>query len=232
MPSMMNHAANLVNRYAIHAHGNTSYYRHWNKEHKTPICKFGEAVLYMLPTAKQMPKMEARFFPAIWLGKDTSTDENILGIFSKVVGSRTIRRQVKPEKYNKQLLDVINNTPVTTPPASSFIMLPTAKMIARPKTTTETQTPSQQEEALPTTTAQTSTHTRYQPAIPDVPMTTAPSTQRARAPLPMPTSKRDVADDVAEGSASKQQRTSTEQTAPARPETTQEPPTTRTGLQQ
>jgi len=92
----------------------------------------------MLPTAKQMPKMEARFFPAIWLGKDTSTNENTLGIFNMVVRSRTIRRQVKPEKYNKQLLDVINNTPMTTPTASSFIILPAAKMKARPKITTET----------------------------------------------------------------------------------------------
>ena len=113
----------------------------------------------MLPTAKQMPKMEARFFPAIWLGKDTSKNENTLGIFNKVVRSRTIRRQVKPEKYNKQLLDVINNTPMTTPTASSFIILPAAKMKARPKITTETQTPSQQKEARPTTTAQPSTHT-------------------------------------------------------------------------
>jgi hypothetical protein len=52
-----------------------------------------------------------------------------------------MRRLVKPEKYNnKQLLDVINNTPVTTPTASSFIMLPTAKIVATPKTTTDTDT--------------------------------------------------------------------------------------------
>ena len=57
---IMKHAAYLLNRYAIHAGGNISYYRRWNKEHKTPICDFGETVLYMLPTAKQMPKMEAR----------------------------------------------------------------------------------------------------------------------------------------------------------------------------
>ena len=87
--------AYLLNRYAMHADGNTSYYRRWNKEHKTPICEFGETILYMLPTAKQMPKMEARFFPAICLGKDTSTNENILGITNKVVRSRTIRRQVE-----------------------------------------------------------------------------------------------------------------------------------------
>ena len=48
--------------------------------------------------------------------------------------------------------------------------------------------------------------------------------------MPMPTPKRDVADDVAEGSASKQQRTATRQTAPARPEATLEPPTTRTRI--
>ena len=46
----------------------------------------------------------------------------------------------------------------------------------------------------------------------------------------LPTSKRDVADDIAEGSASKQQRTATRETAPARPETTIEPPATRTRI--
>ena len=99
---------------------------------------------------------------------------------------------------------------MTTPTASSFIMLPAAKMMARPKTTTETQTPSQHEEGLPTMAGQqsTHTHTKHQPATTDVPM--------ARAPLPMPTSKPDVADDMAEGSASKQQRTATRETAPAR----------------
>ena len=56
-------------------------------------------------------------------------------------------------------MDVINNAPMTTPTASSFIMLPAAKMMARPKTTTETQTPSQHEEGLPTMTGQQSTHT-------------------------------------------------------------------------
>ena len=75
---MVKHAAYL--RYAVHADGNASCYRRWNKEHKTPICEFGETILYMSPTAKHRPKMEARFCPANWLGKDTSTNENILGL--------------------------------------------------------------------------------------------------------------------------------------------------------
>ena len=50
----------------------------------------------------------------------------------------------------------------------------------------------------------------------------------AKAPFPMSTSKRHVADDIAEGRASKQQGTATREPAPTRPETTTEPPATRT----
>ena len=125
-----------------------------------------------------------------WLGKDTSTNENVLGITNKVVRSRTIRRQVKPEKYNKQLLHVINSTPMTTPTASSFVMLPTAKLVARPQTTTETQTSLQQEETFPTTAAQSATPTNQPPAITELPMATAPSTQRAKSTLASASTKK------------------------------------------
>ena len=95
---------------------------------------------------------------------------------------------------------------MTTPTASSFVMLPTAKMMARSQTTTETQTSLQQEEPFPTTAAQSPTHTSQPPAITDLPKATARPTQRARPTLPVPAPKRDVADEVAEGSASKQQK--------------------------
>ena len=122
MPWLVKHAAYLLNRYSVHSDGNTSYYRRWNKEHKTPICEFVETVLYMMPTAKHRPKMEARFFQAIWLGKDTSTNENILGISGQIVKARA--RQTKPDKYNKQMMDVIGSTPMTTPTPTSFVVLP------------------------------------------------------------------------------------------------------------
>jgi len=119
---LVKRAAYLLNRYSVHSDGNTSYYRRWSKEHKTPICEFGETVLYMLPTAKHMTKMEARFWP----GKDTSTNQNILGISNKVVKARTIRRQIKPDNYNKQMMDVINAPPakMTTTAAPSIGVMP------------------------------------------------------------------------------------------------------------
>ena len=101
MPWLVRHTAYLLNRYAIHANGNISYFRRWYREHKTPICEFGETVKYMLPTSKLLPKLEQRFFPGIWLGKDTASSENIIGIANKVVKARTIRRQPLPEKYKQ-----------------------------------------------------------------------------------------------------------------------------------
>jgi hypothetical protein len=157
-----------------------------------PICEFGETVLYMLPTAKQMPKIEAGWSPAIWLETPQQTRTS-WAFPTKWSG------QLKPEKYSRQLLDVINNSPMTTP-TSSFIMLATTKMTTRPKTTAETQTPQRQKETSSTTTPQPSTGRIQQPAVTDAPTAAAPSTQMARAPLPLPTPKRDVADDVAEGS--------------------------------
>ena len=110
IPWLVRHTVYLLNRYATHADGNTGFYRRWNKEHRTPLCEFGETVLYQLPHVKDLPKLENRFLPAIWRGKDTATGETLLGIATTVVRSRTIKRQPMPEKYNKQLMDIINNS--------------------------------------------------------------------------------------------------------------------------
>ena len=120
-------------------------------------------------------------------------------------------------------MDIISNSSMAATPPAAFVQLPAPKTQAkRPQTTTtETQT------ADPQAAQQTRTHTPQQhPAITDLPMATAPSTQPYRASLPSPT-KREIADDIAEGSAPKQHRTAEQQTAPQRPEETAEPPTTR-----
>ena len=51
--------------------GNISSYRRWGEERRTPLCEFGETVLYQLPHVKDLPKLENRFLAAIWLGKGT-----------------------------------------------------------------------------------------------------------------------------------------------------------------
>ena len=177
----------------------------------------------MLPTAKHMPKMQARFYPAIWLGKDTSTNENILGISNKVVKARTIPRQIKPHKYNKQLMDTINSSPAMIPATAPSIVVLPQPAARKQQATTSTET---QQSPQPTVTGQP--HNTPPLALTDLPMATAPATQQAKQPLPMPTpGKREVTDEIAQGSSPKQARTTARATAASRPETAQEPPTTR-----
>ena len=103
----------------------TRFYRRWNEEHRTPLCEFGETVLYQRPNVKDLPKLENRFLPAIWLGKDTASGETLLGIATKVIRARTIKRQPMPQKYDKQLMDIINNSGLNKfPTAGAAIPLP------------------------------------------------------------------------------------------------------------
>ena len=169
--------------------------------------------------------MEARFFQAIWLGKDTSTNENILGISGQIVKARTTRRQTKPDKYNKQMMDIIDSTPMAAPTPTSFVVLPTKHTDSSKQATATAETQTQQAPELSVPKASQHMAT---PAITDVPMATSPTSHHRRTPLPVPTTaKRDVADDITEGSSAKHQKTTQQQTAAQRPEATQEPDTTR-----
>ena len=229
---MVRHTAYLLNRYAIHSDGNTSFFRRWHKEHKTPLCEFGETVLYMLPNSTVIPKMEQRFMPGIWLGKDTTSNENLIGITNKVVRARTIRRLPAPEKYNKQLMDVINRSP-TLPYTTGgpYVSRPPLvyKPLRRPAAAeTDTQTFGSDTAQQPQLQAQqptASTGASPRCAIADSPMATAPTSCHTRPSLPSP--KRTVSDEVAEGSLPKQHRTAEAATGPARPDTAQEPPTSK-----
>ena len=118
-----------------HSDGQTSYFRRWQRNNTAPMCEFGETVLYMVPTPKNQPKAEPRFFNGIWLGRDTTTGESFIGTAGKVVRARKIRRQVEPHKYNNELLDTINGTPWSpTPPTYTPTFLRPSIAPIRPET--------------------------------------------------------------------------------------------------
>ena len=174
VPWLVRHTAYLLNRYATHSDGNTSYFRRWNKDHRAPLCEFGETVQYLLTTIEQLPKMEQHFFKAIWLGRDTATGEALLGIGSKVARARTIRCMPKPDKYeyDKQMFDIISRTghTMTTPPTSQAQLRP--PMVFHPPrwptTTTETS-----KEQMTITPAPTGGPQLPPKAIADTPMASA-----------------------------------------------------------
>ena len=246
LPWIVRHAVYLLNRYAVHNDGQTSYQRRWGKDHKSPLCEIGETVQYQLPTIRVLPKLEPRFYNGIWLGRDTMTNESIIGISGKIIRVRTIRRQVYPEKYNKQLMDVISAYPWTSPTPPQTIQ-PAMLPLANPKAASHaigtqtavgqqamsTQTPVQQSPQLP------SQAMGSQPAVPTnqstaatSPMATSPPTVPRQA-LPMPVQPPPPAkasptkrtQDEATGEAeSKQARTQQE---PKAKERAQEPKATR-----
>ena len=98
----------------------------------SPLCEIGETVQYQLAAIRVLPKLEPRFYNGIWLGRDTMTKASIIGISGKTIRGRTIRRQVRPERYNKQLMDGINAYPWTSPTPTQTIQ-PAMLPLANPK---------------------------------------------------------------------------------------------------
>ena len=199
LPWIVRHAAWLLNRYAIHNDGQTSYQRRWQKDHKAPLCEMAETIQYMISTTRTLPKMEPRFFKGIWLGRDTMTGESIIGIPGKIIRVRTIRRQIEPDKYDRQLLDTINVYPWNSPTPPTAIS-PQLLLPANPQASsyaigtqtgipmTETSTQTQQAGtplALPASAQQLPTDSTMATA----PLATSP-TNITRPALPLPQGKR------------------------------------------
>ena len=238
---VIKHSAFLINNYLIHSDGVSSYFKRWKSDNKTPVCEFGESILYMpSPAIKQYPRLENRFYPGIWPGKDTSSGASYVGIGGKVIKARTIRRQVKPWKYNRQLMDVINGAPWAPSPSHynpHFILPSTTSAPKRTEeegiTTQEAKTPTIEgrqpmEEETSSSKKQKVTITEETPAHPTTsPTSFAPSMTPARAPAGSPTSRRTLDGSITEGSTSKQQMTTTEQQTKERPEASAEPPRTK-----
>eukprot|EP00435_Cladocopium_sp_Y103_P065455 s684_g27.t1 len=184
--------------------------------------------------------MEQRFFRGIWLGRYTTSGETLLGIGNKVVRARAIRRMPKPEKYDKQMFDIISRTGYNmTPPSTAQAQLQPPMVFhppRRPTITTDTQTQAEHTTStpaqakggpqLPPRAIEDTPMVTTTPALASSPMATAPTSCHSRQAMPSPP-KRHVADDIAEGSSAKQQRTTTQQEAPARPEPTPEQPKSR-----
>ena len=212
-------------------YGQTSYQRRWQKDHKAPLCEMAETIQYMIPTTKAQPKMEPTFFKIIWLGRDTMTGESIVGIPGKVIRARTIRRQIMPDKYDKQLLDTIHVYPWNLPTSPTAIppqlLLPADNTASRQAIGTQaditvedtsTQTPQDTPLALPAR----ATHHPMDATMATSPLATSPASV-TRPPLPLPpTSKRQYEEPTGEAQ-SKQSRTAQSSTAASRGQDEEQP---------
>ena len=111
------HSAYLINRFLIRADG---YQARWGRTHNAALCEFGGTAMHMVPTPRQRPKLEPRFFRGTWLGKCTSTGESFVGVASRVVRARTVRRLAGEARYDKQMLGTVKGTPWNPSPPPGF----------------------------------------------------------------------------------------------------------------
>ena len=121
MTWLVKHASWLIGRYLTHSDGKTSFQRLWGNTYNSPLCEFAESVWY-LPNVnvKKKNKTEDNWFKGIWLGKDMTDNDNIIGTPDGIIKCRSVRRLPKSESYDRDLLLKIKATPWATSSEGEF----------------------------------------------------------------------------------------------------------------
>ena len=104
-PWLVNHAADVLTKFKVHADGSTSYEKIKRREYTGTMLEFAEKVLYKSSVKVQGGVMQARWMTGIWLGKRFASEEHIIG-----AGDGTIIRcgAVKPHPDGTLCPDLFN----------------------------------------------------------------------------------------------------------------------------
>ena len=98
------HASWILTQYLRHADEKTSYERRWERPCASPLCIFGETVMYAEQT-KVLPKHAIRFNTGIWVGRCTISNAHLIVDGSKLFRTRTVRRfQEGSERWNHETM--------------------------------------------------------------------------------------------------------------------------------
>ena len=85
--------------------------------YQSPILLVGEAVACRRP-GTLVNKLESVWLEGIWLGRDSKTDEHLIGTPNGMVRCRALKRRVERRRWDTNLLNAMvwdpwNPTPVT-----------------------------------------------------------------------------------------------------------------------
>ena len=98
------HASWILTRYMLHADGKTSYERRWQRPYASPLCIFGETVMYAEQT-KVLPKHAIRFNSGIWVGRCTISNAHLVVDGFKLFRTRIVRRFPEgSERWNHETM--------------------------------------------------------------------------------------------------------------------------------
>ena len=95
----------------------TAYEKIRHMSYQSPILLVGEAVACRRPGAL-VNKLESAWLEGIWLGRDSKTDEHLIGTPNGMVRSRALKRRVERRRWDTTLLNAMiwdpwKPTPVT-----------------------------------------------------------------------------------------------------------------------
>jgi hypothetical protein len=80
MAWMVEHAADLLNKFAVGEDGRTAYERIKGKKYSGEALEFGREILYRIPCKPEGGNMSERWVPGVWLGKRSVSDEHVVGL--------------------------------------------------------------------------------------------------------------------------------------------------------
>jgi hypothetical protein len=102
---LVEHAADLLNRYSVGQDGGTPYQRLKGRRFMGNMLEFGSPVMFRVSGKVAGGIMQERWFPGVWVGKKLHTDEHmVMKEDGLVVRSRAVREnsvELKLQDYDK-----------------------------------------------------------------------------------------------------------------------------------
>eukprot|EP00971_Amphidinium_carterae_P340411 6478743-Amphidinium_carterae.1 len=115
---LMRHAAWLLARYTVKAHGHTPYYLAFGANYCSELVPFMETVLFRhsLPSHRRLHgvqrfKADSLWAKAVWLGRREQNGEHILGTPDGIQFARTVRRLEPARRHQVKVLQAMRGTP-------------------------------------------------------------------------------------------------------------------------
>jgi len=109
---LVEHAADLHNKFHVYADGKTSYEKVKGRKYKGEILEFGQAVHHRVPGKTQGGLMAPRWLPGTWIGKRFSSEEHVVATASgKIVRTRAVRSLPTGSMWRKEEIEKIVGLP-------------------------------------------------------------------------------------------------------------------------
>jgi len=100
---MIEHCADLHNKYHVYSDGKTSFEKIKGKKHRGELLEFGQKILHRVPGKPKGGLMAPRWIPGVWLGKRFSSEEHVVAMGGgRVVRARAVRSLPEASMWVKE----------------------------------------------------------------------------------------------------------------------------------